>query len=261
MRLHPRRARAQPRERHGDAHHRARHRARSPRHVRPRGRRGARSRAGDCATARAAGTPPTSTWNGSSRRYAPPAPTRHGWAGASSPSRPHSPSCASDSTWSSSGRARRRCDSWATRSPPSSSPSAPGSPVVPWSGGAIRTPADAVAQARALGFPLLLKARGGRRRARHPRGAATRRSCWPPWSAAAPRRARFRRRHALPRAAGRRRAARRGAGRRRPLRGGVGARCPGLHHPAPPSEGAGGSRRRRCSRRRRTRRCVPPPFD
>ncbi len=33
--------------------------------------------------------------------------------------------------------------------------------VVPWSGGAIRTPADAVEHARALGFPLILKAAAG----------------------------------------------------------------------------------------------------
>ncbi|HJW70751.1 MAG TPA: biotin carboxylase N-terminal domain-containing protein, partial [Candidatus Binatia bacterium] len=36
-----------------------------------------------------------------------------------------------------------------------------GVPVVPWSGGAVQTPLHAVTQARALGFPLLLKASAG----------------------------------------------------------------------------------------------------
>ena len=63
-----------------------------------------------------------------------------------------------------------------------------GVPVVPWSGGPSPTSRDAAAHARRLGYPVLLKASRGRRRARHPAGPRARRS-WPRrWSRRARRR-------------------------------------------------------------------------
>ena len=97
----------------------------------------------------------------SSGRWSPPAPTRRGSAGASSPRTRPSPTSASGSGSSSSGPERRSCGSSATRSPPSGSPRSAGVPVAPWSGGPVDTVEDALRHATRIGFPLMVKATAG----------------------------------------------------------------------------------------------------
>ena len=133
-----------------------------------------------------------------------------------------------------------------------------GVPVVPWSGGAVHTQEQAVAKARTLGFPLLVKATagGGGRGIREVHDESALLAAFE--SATAEAAKAFGDGTLFLERLRRRRPARRGAGDRRPSRDCVGARRARLHHPAPPSEGArrgaiagalGGGGRARCVRR------------
>ena len=80
-----------------------------------------------------------------------------------------SPSCASGSGSSSSARAPPSCAGSATRSRPSGWPRRP---ACRWRRGAAarsRPSSRRFAHAESIGFPLMVKAAAGRRRARHPR--------------------------------------------------------------------------------------------
>ena len=193
MRADPCRARVQPRARHDDAHDRALHRTRSPRDVRARGGRGCTTSApATCDGPGRPAQPPTSTSSGSSGRCA---TTRAdaAWVGLGIRRRaaPRSPSCASGWGWSSSDRVRRVMRLLGDKIAAKRLAERVGVPVVPWSGGAVQTAAEAVRdRRRALGFPLLVKATaggGGRgiREVRRRDGAAR-----APSSRAAPRRRR-----------------------------------------------------------------------
>ena len=232
--------RAQPRRRRPADDHRAVHRARPAAHgssARPTRR---------CASVRrprSTSAPVASTLTyldyerlerGPGRR---PGRRRSGSAGASSPSTPSSPTCATSSASSSSARRATRCGGSATRSAAKRLAEEAGVPVVPWSGGPVADLDEAAAAAERIGYPLFVKATGGRRRPRHPPGRRTRRAGRRLRGGADGGPPRLRGPDGVPRTADHRRPPRRGPGDRRPPRHRVGGRRPRLHAPAPPPEG------------------------
>ena len=95
-------------------------------------------------------------------------------ATASSPRTPTSTKSAAAATSTSSAPRPRRWPSWATRTRPASWPARPSVPVVPGSEGLDRqTSKRRCGFAHEIGFPVLIKAIGRRRRPRHARGRRT----------------------------------------------------------------------------------------
>ena len=120
-----------------------------------------------------------------------PAPTPPGSAGASSPRSPSSSSCASGWGSCSSAPTRPSCAALGDKIAAKRLAEEAGVPVAPWSGGPVDDRRrGAATHAERIGFPLMIKAAAGRRRARHPRASTTPAGCRPRSRAPAPRRCR-----------------------------------------------------------------------